>query len=78
MDLFLKYNRTVSISKHINNNLAEVLYIHYIFLCSGGTSTGGAVCLSVVLCVCFTKLFQNRFRDFLYTPELIYDHSRTG
>ena len=28
--------------------------------------------------VCFTKLFQNRFRDFLYALEVIYDHSRTG
>ena len=30
---------------------------------------------------CFTKLFenfQNRFRDFLYTSELIDEHSRTG
>ena len=52
-------------------------YVQIIFLSSGGTSTGDPVCVSV----CFTQLFenfQNRFRDFLYTPELIYDHSCTG
>ena len=41
-----------------------------LFLGTGGTSTGGAVCL----CVCFTKLFQNRFCDYLtlwYLPQRV-------